>query len=89
MSCHEPHGGAVSAQTTCTGCHNTAALPGLHRIAGGPQGEGHTDCGACHGIHDTTVRADRASCMECHDNIANHEPDAKRCTGCHTFISGR
>jgi hypothetical protein len=27
--------------------------------------------------------------MTCHDNIANHEPDAKVCTGCHTFISGK
>jgi len=27
--------------------------------------------------------------MTCHEDIADHEPDAKRCTGCHTFISGR
>jgi hypothetical protein len=27
--------------------------------------------------------------MTCHEDVANHEPDAKRCTGCHTFISGR
>jgi hypothetical protein len=35
------------------------------------------------------VRADRATCMNCHQDVADHEPDAKRCTGCHTFISGR
>jgi hypothetical protein len=26
--------------------------------------------------------------MTCHKDIGDHEPDAKRCTGCHTFISG-
>jgi hypothetical protein len=27
--------------------------------------------------------------MTCHEDVADHQPDAKRCTGCHTFISGR
>jgi hypothetical protein len=88
-TCHEPHGGTVSAQTKCSGCHKVAELPGLHRISGVPQGEGHTECKSCHGIHEARVRADRANCMTCHEDVANHEPDAKRCTGCHTFISGR
>jgi nitrate reductase cytochrome c-type subunit len=50
---------------------------------------GHTECTACHDIHEAKVRADRATCMTCHEDIANHEPDAKRCTGCHTFIRSR
>lgn len=86
-SCHEPHGGGVSAKTKCGSCHEVARLPGLHRLPNAPRGEGHTDCGTCHDIHEATVRADRATCMTCHEDIADHEPDAKRCTGCHTFIS--
>ena len=88
MTCHEPHRGTVSPKTSCTGCHNVAELPGLHRVPARPQVEGHSECTACHGIHEATVRADRATCMTCHEDIGNHEPDAKRCTGCHTFISG-
>jgi hypothetical protein len=88
-SCHEPHGGSVSPTTSCTGCHKVARLPGLHRLQDIPIGEGHTDCGACHYVHDNKVRADRASCMTCHEDVADHQPDAKVCTGCHTFISGR
>lgn len=88
-SCHEPHGGTVSAKTSCGACHEVAKLPGLHRIAGAPGGDGHSECSACHDIHESKVRADRATCMSCHEGIANHEPDAKRCTGCHTFIRSR
>jgi len=88
-SCHDPHNGAVSASTSCVSCHDAGKLPGLHRIASDPQGKDHTECTACHGIHSSTVRADRAACSQCHDNIANHEPNATRCTGCHTFIGTR
>lgn len=89
MTCHEPHGGTVSARTSCTGCHDVTGLPGLHRLRDVPIGEGHTKCTACHDIHEAKVRADRASCMACHEDVADHQPDAKRCTGCHTFIRGR
>jgi len=88
MTCHEPHGGTVSPQTSCAGCHKVKALPGLHRLPDVPLGEGHTQCAACHDIHQVKVRADRANCMTCHEDVANHQPDAKVCTGCHTFISG-
>jgi hypothetical protein len=87
-TCHEPHGGTVSAQTRCSGCHKVAELPGLHRIPAQLQSEGHAECKTCHDIHEATVHADRATCMTCHEDVADHEPDAKRCTGCHTFISG-
>jgi len=89
LSCHEPHGGGVAATTTCTSCHASNELPGLHRIPDDPQGSGHSECTACHSIHSSTVRADRAACAQCHDNLATHEPTAKRCTGCHTFIGTR
>ncbi|MGB8223369.1 MAG: hypothetical protein WCF10_12365 [Polyangiales bacterium] len=89
LTCHEPHGGKVLPQIHCTGCHKANELPGLHRIADQPIGEGHTQCTACHDIHQNTVRANRANCMNCHEDVANHQPGAKRCTGCHTFIKGR
>ena len=90
-SCHEPHAGTVAPETTCSSssCHAPGELPGLHRIPADAQGPGHSDCASCHNIHRLTVRADRASCMECHDNIADHQPDADVCTGCHTFIKGK
>ncbi|MGB5265511.1 MAG: hypothetical protein WBN30_02910, partial [Polyangiales bacterium] len=88
-SCHEPHSGNVAAASSCTSCHSVAKLPGLHRIPDDPTGPGHSDCSSCHNVHKSTVRADRASCMECHSDIADHQPDAKVCTGCHTFISGK
>lgn len=87
-SCHEPHGGAVAAATACSSCHESTGLPGLHRLPSSLDESGHSECSACHNIHDASVRADRASCMECHTDIADHQPDANVCTGCHTFISG-
>ncbi len=84
-SCHEPHSGAVAAQTACTSCHKLQQLPGLHRVPNDTKSAGHTECTACHEMHVARVKADRATCMTCHKDIANHEPTAKRCTGCHTF----
>lgn len=88
-SCHEPHGGAVAAATECTSCHESAELPGLHRIPGDVDNAGHSDCATCHNPHNSSVRADRASCTECHTDMADHQPEAEVCTGCHTFISGK
>jgi hypothetical protein len=88
-SCHEPHGGAISAANACTSCHESAGLPGLHRIPDEPNNPGHADCATCHNPHNAQVRADRASCMECHTDMADHQTDADVCTGCHTFISGK
>lgn len=89
LNCHEPHSGRVSPETSCAGCHNVDELPGLHHMPEQPPGEGHHKCTACHEMHQAQVHADRATCMACHKDVANHQPDAKRCTGCHTFISGR
>lgn len=88
-TCHEPHQGRVAAHQQCTSCHVMNELPGLHRLPEPFETPGHNDCTACHDIHESRARADRATCMTCHKDIAEHEPDAKRCTGCHTFISGR
>jgi len=88
-SCHEPHSGGVDATRTCVSCHGVATLPGLHRVEGDAEDPGHMECAACHEVHASRARADRATCMACHEGIADHEPNAKRCTGCHTFISGK
>ena len=89
-SCHEPHRAqAAIAQVRCADCHKPASLPGLHRIPDDPLNPGHGECNACHSVHAPEARADRATCMSCHEDVANHEPDAKRCTGCHTFIGDR
>lgn len=88
-SCHEPHGGDVLGTATCTSCHQSAGLPGLHRIPDDPTSPGHSDCASCHNPHSSKVRADRASCMECHTDMADHQPEADLCTGCHTFIDGK
>ena len=70
----------------------TAASPtraGLHASPG------HDGCTACHARgHDPGTRADRAACATCHATvkgapIAQHEPRAKRCIGCHPFGDGR
>lgn len=89
LKCHEPHSGNVLPNTRCLGCHDATQLPGLHRLPNVPLGEGHTKCTVCHGIHQTRVRADRATCVTCHEDKVNHQPDAKVCSGCHTFISGK
>ncbi|MBH23472.1 MAG: hypothetical protein CMH57_03200 [Myxococcales bacterium] len=79
-SCHRPHGpGGVAAPPSCTSCH-TARLPGLHRIK--DHGGG---CGRCHTAHGATPAPTRAACLSCHKDKSNHEPTAKRCTGCHVF----
>ncbi len=77
-SCHEPHVGTVG-DASCTSCHAIAELPGLHKD------EGHADCAPCHSTHEADARADRDSCLSCHEESRDHEPTAKRCTGCHTF----
>lgn len=89
MTCHEPHSGGIAPTRTCTSCHESAGLPGLHQIPGDPGNPGHSDCSTCHNPHNSRVRADRASCMECHTDMTGHQPEADLCTGCHTFISGK
>ena len=69
-SCHAPHGGAIAASNTCTSCHESVGLPGLHQIPAEADNPGHSDCATCHNPHNAYVRADRASCTECHTDNA-------------------
>lgn len=87
-SCHDPHRARIASAQDCTSCHALSDLPGLHRLPVSDDNLGHSECTACHDVHALRARADRETCMACHEGIASHEPDAKRCTGCHTFIRG-
>lgn len=79
-NCHDPHSGARSPQVAdCSSCHDARRLPGLHRV-----GE-HQTCTSCHSVHGEQPPATRASCLACHTEQRDHQPDATRCNGCHTF----
>lgn len=78
-TCHRAHGpGGRAAPPPCTSCHNRAALPNLHQV------NEHAQCRACHGGH-SGPRANRATCIACHEDKQEHEPLATQCSGCHTF----
>lgn len=82
-SCHRPHGpDGPATPPACTTCHEIAKLPSLH------QKPEHQACTDCHTAHED-VRADRATCTRCHQDRIEHEPTAKRCDGCHTFVPTR
>jgi hypothetical protein len=89
-ACHRPHGpDGPATPPTCTSCHAPARLPNLHKIAQ------HGTCGSCHTSHETAPREDRRTCAAsgCHATaegkpIAQHQPEAKSCVGCHPFRAG-
>jgi predicted CXXCH cytochrome family protein len=86
QSCHRPHGPNGPAQPpSCTTCHEAKKLPSLHQV---PQ---HQECAKCHTPHDRP-KPDRATCAQCHTTggadkkpLAQHEPGAASCAGCHPF----
>lgn len=87
-TCHLPHttraereGAGLPSRVPprCLTCHDVPALPGLHQ-----RGE-HQACRSCHGAHEKAPRDDRATCLDCHKALKDHEPAAQRCTGCHPF----
>ena len=80
-NCHRKHGpGGVAKPPSCESCHKPAKLPGMHLV------KRHNKCTDCHKSHQDKPPADRKACLgPCHENQANHEPDAKLCTGCHGF----
>ncbi|HWN67136.1 MAG TPA: hypothetical protein VNM90_05820 [Haliangium sp.] len=79
-ACHRPHGpGGVPAPPACSQCHESAALPGMHRA------HSRATCSDCHRSHESAPRADRAACTACHRDLDRHEPTTNVCTGCHGF----
>ena len=91
-TCHRPHGpsgpagpaGFAASAPACTTCHESAKLPGLHKVRGASPG-GHAQCASCHSSHLQAIRADRATCTSCHEKQKNHQPSATECNGCHIF----
>lgn len=86
MQCHEQHSGSTKPGVAdCVGCHKPKQLAGLH------QELKHTEngCQQCHAPHGTTPPGDRTLCLTCHKDRVDHQPEATRCDGCHTFIGAQ
>jgi hypothetical protein len=80
LNCHQVHApGGVPNPPSCESCHPVARLPALHQV------QRHQQCASCHQSHEQRPRADRATCIACHQDMRDHEPAAKRCDGCHLF----
>mgnify|MGYP003471573358 CR=1 FL=1 len=80
--CHRAHGpGGVAKPPSCTACHQTNTLAGLHLDPN------HRECIKCHTGHGDQ-RPERAACAACHTNLQKHHPEANRCSGCHLFKAG-
>lgn len=82
-TCHTTHDGKPARDLSCTSCHETKKLEGLHRVMKGA-GPVHGNCKNCHEAHGPS-RADRATCTSCHKSQQTHQPEAKVCNGCHVF----
>lgn len=90
-SCHRPHGPSkISSQgahaqlgpstvPACTTCHQVPKLPSLHNVGG------HRSCEDCHQPHERGAKKDRASCLGCHQDQKEHQPQAQNCAACHLF----
>lgn len=79
-NCHRPHGpNGPAAPPSCTTCHEPKKLIGLHAD------NGHQTCGSCHNSAHAAPKSDRATCVGCHANEKDHQPDAATCAGCHRF----
>lgn len=84
--CHEQHAGTEKPGVAdCSLCHKQKKLAGLHsepkHLAKG--------CLQCHAAHGSEPPGDRKACLSCHEDRVNHQPEATRCDGCHTFIGSR
>jgi predicted CXXCH cytochrome family protein len=84
--CHEQHTGTPKPGVAdCSACHKAKKLSGLHRE---PK---HTadGCQQCHAPHGSSAPGERQLCLTCHKDRVDHQPEATRCDGCHTFIGVR
>lgn len=83
-TCHRAHGpGGTAKPQSCVSCHPQPKLPAMHVI------EEHDTCETCHMSHGTRL-IDRDTCLsECHEEVADHEPGATTCVGCHQFRGDR
>jgi predicted CXXCH cytochrome family protein len=82
--CHETHsGGEKPGVADCSACHKRSKLSGLHTE---PKHMGEKGCLQCHAAHGAEQPGERRLCLSCHEERVDHQPDATRCDGCHTFI---
>jgi hypothetical protein len=80
LTCHRPHGpDGVARPPACTSCHALSGLPALHALSQ------HQTCTQCHAGHGDRPGLERATCLGCHTDRANHFPNAPRCANCHLF----
>ncbi|HEX6239881.1 MAG TPA: cytochrome c3 family protein [Polyangiales bacterium] len=83
MKCHDQHESAPKPGVAdCSACHKAKKLSGLHREAKHLE----NGCQQCHAPHGVTPPGDRQGCLSCHKDRVDHQPEATRCDGCHTFI---
>jgi predicted CXXCH cytochrome family protein len=83
-SCHETHSGSEKPGVAdCSACHKRSKLSGLHAE---PKHMGEKGCLQCHTAHGADAPGDRRLCLSCHEDRVNHQSEATRCDGCHTFI---
>jgi Cytochrome c3 len=85
-TCHDQHAGTEKPGVAdCSLCHKQKKLSGLH---GEPK---HlvNGCLQCHAAHGAEKPGERKACLSCHEDRVNHQPEATRCDGCHTFIGAR
>lgn len=78
VACHDDHHGPDRA---CSGCHVPVQPDGVH----GPPAEAHRACASCHQMETVgRLYPDRALCLTCHGDQADHYADPMReCTTCH------
>jgi predicted CXXCH cytochrome family protein len=82
--CHETHsGGEKAGVADCSACHKQSKLSGLHKE---PKHMGDKGCLQCHAAHGAEKPGERKLCLSCHEDRVDHQPEATRCDGCHTFI---
>jgi hypothetical protein len=85
-TCHDQHAGTEKPGVAdCSLCHKQAKLSGLH----GEPKHLTNGCLQCHAAHGAEKPGERKACLSCHEDRVNHQPDATRCDGCHTFIGAR
>jgi len=82
MSCTDCHErpGYPQPITPCSACHE--GMGGLHE----QELHAEVECWACHQPH-VWAADDRETCLQCHDDRADHMVDGGACSNCHEFVA--
>jgi predicted CXXCH cytochrome family protein len=88
VQCHDKHTTELAPGVAqCASCHDRKELAGRHDVPAHA-----ANCTTCHAPHSTALPGARETCLQCHQDRKDHQPEAKRCEGCHQFVpaaSGR